>query len=286
MPASVSSRLVLSAALALAAAAAQAKAPAGPFEQVHCLRYAGARVPTSILIGGAKGDVDAVFIICAARRAGQTIVLDAGYVDQAYGASFGVTEWTDLADRLREVGVSPESVDVVTLGHLHWDHAGGTSRFPKAKFVLQRRELESAALDVPGNPFVASGFRLEEVVEALKLKWDGRVELVDGDAEGWQDGVDLYLTPGHTAGTMAVCLATKKGRVCYTSDAVYLYRNLEENLPLGLAIDPVAMFESFAKVRRVLRGGRLIPGHDASIFENAKALGFRRVNDHVVAVVE
>jgi len=174
----------------------------------------------------------------------------------------------------------------VTLGHLHWDHTGGTSRFPNARFVVQRRELEFAAVDVPGTKFITNGFRMEDVLDALKLKWDGRLDLVDGDAEGWQDGVDLYLTPGHTAGTMTVCLATRKGRVFYASDAVYSYRNLEDNLPLGIAVLPQEMFESFAKIRRVLRGGKLVPGHDAAIFSDAKARGFRRVSERVVAIVE
>jgi glyoxylase-like metal-dependent hydrolase (beta-lactamase superfamily II) len=131
---------------------------------------------------------------------------------------------------------------------------------------------------------VANGFRLEEVLDAIRLKWDGRLDLVDGDAEHWQDGIDLYLTPGHTAGTMTVCLATAKGRACYTSDAVYLYRNLAENLPLGIAVQPAEMFESYKKIRRILRGGRLIPGHDLAVFTNAQEHGFRRVSDRVVAV--
>ena len=169
---------------------------------------------------------------------------------------------------------------------MHWDHAGGISRFPKARFVMQRKELAFAAVDVPGNPFMTNGFRLEEVLDAIRLKWDGRLDLVDGDAEQWQDGIDLYLTPGHTAGTMTVCLATAKGRACYTSDAVYLYRNLAENLPLGIAVQPAEMFESYKKIRRILRGGRLIPGHDLEVFTNAQAHGFRRVSDRVVAVSE
>ncbi len=262
--------------------------PTGPFQKVHCSKYAGGKAPIAAFAVGAKPDVqiDAAMIICVARRPGQTLVLDSGYLDAQIGAAIGVTDWTDVADRLREVGVAPEDVDLVSLGHLHWDHAGGTSRFPKAKFVMQRRELEFAAVDVPGNPFVTAGFRIEEVVDALRLKWDGRLELVDGDAERWQDGIDLYLTPGHTAGTMTVCLATVKGRVCYSSDAVYLYRNLAENLPLGLAVSPTEMFESYAKIRRILRGGRLIPGHDGEIFEKAAEHGFRRVSERVVAVVE
>lgn len=280
---------VLAALLACAASGgAAAKEPSGPFATVHCLKYAGLTAKLSLLAVGVKPDVEMEhpMLICVAQRAGQTVVLDAGFVDQAYGKQWGVTDFTDLAERLADVGVKPADVDVVTLGHLHWDHAGGTSRFPNARFVLQRRELEFAAVEMPGNPFVTNGFRIEEVVDALKLKWAGRLEVVDGDAEGWQDGIDLYLTPGHTAGTMTVCLATVKGRVCYASDAVYSYRNLDENLPLGIAVLPQEMFESFAKIRRVLRGGRLVPGHDAAIFSEAQKHGFRRVSERVLAIVE
>jgi len=270
------------------AGALSAAAATGPFQKVHCLKYAGGRVPISAFTAGAKPDqeVEAAAIICVAQRPGQTVVLDTGYVDQKYGADFFTGAWTDVGDRLREIGVDPAKVDLVTLGHMHWDHAGGMSRFPNAKFVMQRRELEFAAVDVPGNPFVTGGFRLEDVVEALRLKWDGRLELVDGDAERWQDALDLYLTPGHTAGTMTVCLDTVKGRVCYTSDAVYLYKNIEENLPLGIAVLPQEMFESYAKIRRVLRGGKLVPGHDIAVFDDAAAHGFRRVSERVVAIVE
>ena len=272
----------------LAPSSAAAKAPSGPFEKVHCLKYAGLTGKLSMLVPGAEPDatLEHPMVVCVAQRKGQTVVLDAGFVDQAYGKQWGVTDFTDLAERLADVGMKAEDVDLVTLGHLHWDHAGGTSRFPNARFVIQRRELEFAAVDVPGNKFIVNGFRMEDVVDALKLKWAGRLDVVDGDAEAYQDGIDLYLTPGHTAGTMTVCVATVKERVCYTSDAVYSYRNLEQNLPLGIAVLPQEMFESFAKIRRVLRGGKLVPGHDVAVFEDAAAHGFRRVSERVVAIVE
>ncbi len=280
----------LTAALGAGAKAAEVESelPSGLFNTVHCLKYAGLTAPLSGLVVGVKPDptIEHPMVVCVARRPGQTVVLDAGFIDEAYGKTQGVTDFTSLAARLGDIGVKPEEVNLVTIGHLHWDHAGGTSVFPNARFVLQRRELEYAAIDVPGNPFVRNGFRPDEVFDALRLKWDGRLDLVDGDAEGWQDSIDLYLTPGHTGGTMTVCLATVKGRVCYTSDAVYSYENLDQNLPLGIAVLPTEMFESFAKIRRILRGGKLVPGHAAAAFEQAEEHGFRRVSDRVLAVVE
>jgi len=214
------------------------------------------------------------------------VVLDAGFVNRKLGASLGASDFVDYAPLLAEVGVALDEVDYVTISHLHFDHAGGTSRFPKAKFILQQRELAFAAAQMPHNSAARQAFTPEDVLAAVQLNWQGRVLLVDGDVEGVVPGVDVYLTPGHTKGTMTVCLDTTKGRICYSSDAVYTYRNLDEDIPLGLAIDPYEAVESFKKIRRILRGGKLIPGHEPRLFAEPEAFGFRKVSEHAIALVE
>jgi hypothetical protein len=72
---------------------------------------------------------------------------------------------------------------------------------------------------------------------------------------------------------MTVCLDTARGRVCYSSDAVYTHRNLDEDMPLGLALDAFEAVESFEKIRRILRGGRPIPGHEPRLFERPRGAG-------------
>lgn len=266
-----------------------AGAEAKPFEKVWCLRYATAPgAPLSLLLAGAPPDekADLPFAMCVATRGEDVVVLDAGYVNPERSKEFGVGDWTEYAALLAEVGVRPEAVDTVTLSHMHWDHTGGTSRFPNAKFVVQRRELEYAAGALPHNSAARSAFQAEDVLAVVQLNWKGRVLLVDGDVEGLVPGVDVYLTPGHTNGTMTVCLDTVKGRVCYSSDAVYTYRNFDEDIPLGLALNAGEAVESYKKIRRVLRGGRLIPGHEPRIWSEPEKLGFRKVSEHAVAIVE
>lgn len=260
-----------------------------PFEKLWCLRYATARgAPLSIVHADAAPDAraDLPFAMCVATRGEDVVMLDAGYVNAALGKQFDVTDWSEYAGLLAEVGLRPEQVDYVTLSHLHWDHTGGTSRFPNAKFIVQRSELEYAAGAMPHNSAARNAFEAEDVLAVVRLNWEGRVLLVDGDVEGVLTGIDVYLTPGHTNGTMTVCLDTVKGRVCYSSDAVYTYRNLEEDVPLGLALDAGEAVESFKKIRRILRGGTLIPGHEPRIWSEPEKLGFRKVSDHAVAIVE
>jgi glyoxylase-like metal-dependent hydrolase (beta-lactamase superfamily II) len=270
-------------------AAAPSAAPAEPFEKVWCVRYAVAPdAPLSLLLAGApQGETaDVPFAMCVARSPSQVVVLDAGFVNQKLGEAYGARDWIEYAPLLAEVGVSPDEVGFVTLSHLHFDHAGGTSRFPKAKFILQRRELEFAAGAMPHNSAAKGAFTAEDVLAAVQLNWQGRMLLVDGDVEGVVPGVDVYLTPGHTAGTMTVCLDTTKGRICYSSDAVYTYRNIDEDIPLGLALDSYQAVESFKKIRSLLRGGKLIPGHEPRLFEKPEEFGFRRVSKHAIALVE
>ena len=276
------------AALALVAAASPARG-AERFEKVWCVRYAEAHdAPLSALLAGAPRDatVDLPFAMCVARSASQVVVLDAGFVNRKLGASLGASDFVDYAPLLAEVGVALDEVDYVTISHLHFDHAGGTSRFPKAKFILQQRELAFAAAQMPHNSAARQAFTPEDVLAVVQLNWQGRVLLVDGDVEGVVPGVDVYLTPGHTKGTMTVCLDTTKGRICYSSDAVYTYRNLDEDIPLGLAIDPYEAVESFKKIRKILRGGKLIPGHEPRLFAEPAAFGFRKVSEHAIALVE
>ena len=266
-----------------------AAAAEGPFEKVWCLRYAMAPdAPLSILLAGVSPDekADIPFAMCAAQRGEDVVVLDAGFVNRELGKPFAATDWSEYAALLAEVGLRPEAVDFVTISHMHFDHAGGTSRFPNAKFIVERQELEYAAGALPHNSAAKGSFVADDVLALVQLNWQGRVLLVDGDVEGVVPGVDVYLTPGHTAGTMTVCLATVKGRVCYSSDAVYTYRNIDDDIPLGLALNAGEAVESYKKIRRILNGGRLIPGHEPRIWADPKSLGFRKVSEHAIAIVE
>jgi glyoxylase-like metal-dependent hydrolase (beta-lactamase superfamily II) len=104
---------------------------------------------------------------------------------------------------LRDAGFEPDSVDVVAMSHLHFDHAGGlllgdgSRAFPRARIVAQRAEWEIA---LGSNPRVVASYVQAEL------------ELVrDWGAEGWADGerellpgVSVVPTGGHSAGHQAI----------------------------------------------------------------------------------
>jgi glyoxylase-like metal-dependent hydrolase (beta-lactamase superfamily II) len=104
---------------------------------------------------------------------------------------------------LETAGFRPETVDVVAMSHLHFDHAGGLLRadgsraFERARIVAQRAEWEAALGD---NPRLVASY----VQPELRLVRDWGTE---GWAEGETEilpGVTVVPTGGHSAGHQAV----------------------------------------------------------------------------------
>jgi glyoxylase-like metal-dependent hydrolase (beta-lactamase superfamily II) len=108
-----------------------------------------------------------------------------------------------IASALEQVGFLPESVNVVAMSHLHFDHAGGLLRpdgqrtFPHATIVAQKAEWEVALGD---NPRLVASYVQPELT--LVKDWG---------AEGWADGereilpgVTVIPTGGHSTGHQAI----------------------------------------------------------------------------------
>jgi glyoxylase-like metal-dependent hydrolase (beta-lactamase superfamily II) len=108
-----------------------------------------------------------------------------------------------IVPALETAGFLPETIDVVAMSHLHFDHAGGLLRpdgeraFPHATIVAQKAEWEIALGD---NPRLVASY----VQPELQL-------VKDWGAQGWTDGerellpgVTVIPTGGHSAGHQAV----------------------------------------------------------------------------------
>lgn len=124
-----------------------------------------------------------------------------------------MTEQEHCVAQLRELGASPDSIQLLVQTHLHMDHTGALGHFPDATVVVHARELEVArAVDSPIGPgYIRADYDRPE------LRW----KPVDGDVDLFGDGtVRMLETPGHSAGHMSLLLALEEtGPVLLTSDA-------------------------------------------------------------------
>jgi glyoxylase-like metal-dependent hydrolase (beta-lactamase superfamily II) len=108
-----------------------------------------------------------------------------------------------IVPALETAGFLPESIDIVAMSHLHFDHAGGLLRadgeraFPNAKIVAQKAEWEVALGD---NPRLVASYVQPEL--ALVEDW-GRQGWADGERE-LMPGVSVVPTGGHSTGHQAI----------------------------------------------------------------------------------
>lgn len=111
---------------------------------------------------------------------------------------------------LEALGEDPASIDFVIVSHLHYDHAGGMvdaagrPLFSRARYVIQRDEVEAAR----GDELRLQGIMETEQLEQIRAA--GQLAEVNGDVEV-AAGVSLLRTGGHTRGSQAVVIGLADG---------------------------------------------------------------------------
>ncbi|MFI5261467.1 MAG: MBL fold metallo-hydrolase [Candidatus Limnocylindrales bacterium] len=122
-----------------------------------------------------------------------------------------------IVPALLAAGFAPDTVDVVAMSHLHWDHAGGVldasggPAFPRARLVAQRSEWAFA---------LGANLRLQASYEQDELRLvepAGLTGAAEGDAEVLPS-VQVIQTGGHSGGHQAVVVRGPSGTVAFFGD--------------------------------------------------------------------
>jgi glyoxylase-like metal-dependent hydrolase (beta-lactamase superfamily II) len=165
----------------------------------------------------------------------------------------------DVVSQLALLGLGPDDVTHVANSHFHFDHCGGNEFFPRATFLVQRREMEAAR-----DPELLRAGRYHP----SRLDFDHPLgyRLVDGEHDVFGDGsVVLMPTPGHTPGHQSLRVRPGRGTdLLFTADACYTRENMDRDLLPGVVWDASEMSRSLAELRRLRDrlGLRLVYGHD------------------------
>ena len=122
---------------------------------------------------------------------------------------------------LTRLGLTPADIDVVFIGHLHFDHAGGICDLPGCEVHLHADELAAARTGLDDGVFP------DELADADRWRLQTGEYTVT-------TGVQAIASPGHTAGHMSLLIELPKGRpVILCGDAADLTENLEDEIAPG-----------------------------------------------------
>lgn len=171
--------------------------------------------------------------------------------DDAFMARFKVEGRGVLDRELAKHGLKPEDITLCILTHLHFDHAGGSTRldaagnlvpsFPNARYVVQRQDLEDAR-----RP------HLRVKASYLPKNWEplesaGLLETVDGSTE-LLPGISVRLAPGHIAGLQNVVIEGDGRKLVYLADLIPTARHIQPAWVMGYDLDVVTCVDERQKV--------------------------------------
>ncbi len=168
-----------------------------------------------------------------------------------------------LDEGLKRLGLKPEDIDIVIVTHLHKDHIEFAHQFTRAKFIVQKAEY-----DFIDNlhPSVAPPFISKDFLNGLDI------DVIEGDRE-IVEGVNVWLTPGHTPGGQSVVVDTAKGKAVITGFCCILQNfepplEVREMMPVitpGVHQDVIGVYDSVIRVKD--HADIVIPVHDANFAE-------------------
>lgn len=178
---------------------------------------------------------------------------------------FGPPEMAEedrLVNRLARLDLTPEDVDVVFVGHLHFDHGGALGDVRHAEIHVHEKEWQAA------NEPADEAYFKEDFTGAYN--WHFVSEEYD-----LVPGVRAIESPGHTAGHMSMYIELPKGPpIILTGDAADLQENLNEEVAPGLCWhDREDM--AIASIRKLKAqaqetGAELWPNHDMTFYRSRK----------------
>lgn len=177
--------------------------------------------------------------------------------DDAWRERFAMGPRGALDRSLAAHGVTPDDVTLCILTHLHFDHAGGSTRldeagrprpsFPNARYVVQRQDLEDArrphlrvrASYLPANwePLEAAGI-LDTV--------EGTIELLPG--------ISVRPAPGHIKGLQNVVVEGGGRKLVYLADLIPTARHIQPAWVMGYDLDVVTCVDERLKVLEEVAG--------------------------------
>ncbi|MBM3225755.1 MAG: N-acyl homoserine lactonase family protein [Candidatus Tectomicrobia bacterium] len=189
-----------------------------------------------------------------------------------------VTPDVAIDAQLAKIGLKPDDITYVVVGHLHLDHGGNVGKFPNSTLVVQKDEIRNAFWPEPGTagPYITGD--VAPLRSAMGEAMPNKVKMLqlEGDMDIFGDkSVVVKRSVGHTPGSqMLLVRLPKSGSIILTSDNVYFRENVEKNiLPnVTLTYDPAGILRAYEWIRymQATEKADFFTAHDPDAFKALK----------------
>ncbi len=246
---------------------------ADDIHEIYAIRYGHhERRSSENFIGGDPHDhLSAInYFVWIIKGPHGNFVVDTG-MDEAMATKRGRRVDKPIAEGLRALGISPDTIAKAVVTHLHFDHAGNYDLFPRARYHMQDTEMFYATGRCMCHTQQRWPFEEEDVVAMVRKVFAGRVEFHEGDDE-LAPGITLHKIGGHSMGLQCVRVKTRRGYVVLASDATHLYQHIEEGRIFPVVHNTADVLEGYKTIKRLAASPlHIIPGHDPKVLERFPA---------------
>lgn len=263
--------------------AAPAQSDARPTYEIYAIRYASIPdFPVAGLVKGADSSrkLEIAMIVWLIKGNGRNVLVDSGFYRDQFFKQWKVNGFIKPSEAVALTGIKPEDVTDVIITHMHWDHADGMDLFPKAKIWIQKDEYTYYTGEAWQSPRTHGGIDPDDVLTIVKLNMQGRVGLVNGDAQEIIPGITCYTGGKHTWQSQYVGVHGNDGEVVLASDNMYLYENLDKRVPIAATLDADSNLRAQDRMKQIATNPKfVIPGHDPAVFER-----FQKIAERIVRI--
>jgi len=199
---------------------------------------------------------------------GDITLYDTGWKQLAYIYDWNSSCcWHPIRQQMMKIGLNPNRVKRIVLGHAHWDHAGQITEFPHAEVYIQKEELKQidfflgyprqfndghihAVNTVARNSYTnrqdidggtqfgppaqdcarspVCGYPPQTLHEIFGAVMAGRAHIIDGRHE-IEDGLVIHPAfRGHTYGSQLLQVNTSIGQLVFGSDTYSSWEGIRD----------------------------------------------------------
>lgn len=201
-----------------------------PGSDPHLWREAAAGLAPEFV--GADGQVQTAVQTWVVRSEGTVVLVDTGLGNEKERPYVPV--WSrhrsDYLERLADLGVRPDDVDVVVNTHLHLDHVGWNTRlqgrewvptFPNATYLVHRDDYDFWDPAGPHQPAFGRGNQNAFEDSVAPVAAAGQLHLWEGDTHAVDGSLTLVHAPGHTPGSAVLTLASGGETAIFAGDLLH-----------------------------------------------------------------
>ena len=171
-------------------------------------------------------------------------IAGAGKIDLSPGTTMQYK--TSLLQQMKKLNISADDIDYIAPSHMHFDHVGAISAFPKATLLIAQQEYTAAFENAEQTSFYDPSLYTDTANNK-------RVLLTD-DYDVFGDGsVMIIPAPGHTPGHQVLLVRlANTGPVLLSGDLYHFEASRQLHAIPEFNSDPAQTRKSMAKVEALI----------------------------------